>query len=52
MRENDLNFLKTQVPVKWNCLTKKLAFRYENFNSFERFQKPVTNLQKEDSSES
>ena len=46
--ENDLKILKTGFPEKWKYLTKKLAYPYEFFNSIEDYQKPVTNLKKED----
>ena len=48
MGENDLNILKTEFPDKWKFLTKKVAYPYEYFNSFDGYQKPVDNLKKED----
>ena len=48
MGENDLKILKTGYPDKWKYLTKELAYPYENFNSFDVYQKPVDNLKKED----
>ena len=48
MGENDLKLLKTRFPDEWKYLTKKLAYPYEYFNSFEDYQKPVNNLKKED----
>ena len=47
MGENDLKNLKTGCPDKWKFLTKKLAYPYEYFNSIDDYQKPVTNLTKE-----
>ena len=38
MGENDLKILKTEFPDKWNCLTKKLAYSYEYFNSIDDHQ--------------
>ena len=46
MSENDLKLSKTEVPDKWNYLTKKLAYPYEIFNSIDDYQKPVTDLKK------
>ena len=46
--ENDLKILKTGFPDNWKYLTKKLAYPYEYFNSFDDYQKPVGNLKKED----
>ena len=48
MGENDLKILKTEVPDKWKYLAKKLAYPYELFNSIDDYQKPVTDLKKED----
>ena len=48
MGENDLKILKTGFPEKWEYLTKKLAYPYEIFKSFDGYQKPVDNLKKED----
>ena len=39
--------MKSEVPDKWKCLTKKLANPYENFNSIDDYQKHVNNLKKE-----
>ena len=47
MGENDPKILKTGFPDKWNYLTKKLAYPYEYFNSFDDYQKSVDNLEKE-----
>ena len=47
MGENYLKILKTGFPDNWKYLTKKLAYRYENFNSIDDYQKPVNNLKKE-----
>ena len=46
--ENDLKLLKTEFTENWKCLTKKLAYPYEYFNSLEDYQKPVDNLKKEE----
>ena len=46
--ENDLKILKTEFPDKWMCLTKKLAYPYEYFNSIEDYNKPVDNLENKD----
>ena len=46
--ENDLKMLKTGFPDKWKYLTKKLAYPYEYFNTFDDYQIPVDNLIKED----
>ena len=46
MGENDLKFSKTGFPDKWKYLTKKLAYRYEYFDSIDDSQKPVDNLKK------
>ena len=35
MGENDLKFLKTEFPDKWNFLTKNLTYPDEYFNSIE-----------------
>ena len=48
MGENDLKILKTGFPDKWKCLTKKLAYPFEYFNSIDDYQKPVDNLDKEE----
>ena len=49
MGKNDLKVLITEFPDnKWKYLTQKLAHPYEYFNSFDDYQKPVDNLQKED----
>ena len=49
MGENDLKILKTEFPDnKWKCLTKRLAYATENFNSLDDYQKPVDNLKEED----
>ena len=48
MGENDLKILKTAFTDKWKCLTKKLAYPYEYFNSIDDYEKPVVNLKKED----
>ena len=45
---NDLKSLKTEIPGKWNFLTKQLAHPYECFNSFDDYQRPVDNFKKED----
>ena len=47
--ENDLNILKTELPVfKWEYFTKKLACPYEYFDSLDDYQNPVDNLKKEE----
>ena len=47
--ENDPNILKTEFPDnKWKCLTKKVAYPYDYFNSLDDYQKHVYNLKKED----
>ena len=46
--QNDLESLKTELPVKWKYLTKKLAYPYDFFDSIDDYQKPVDNLKKED----
>ena len=48
MGDNDLKFLKTGFPAKWEYLTKKLAYPYEYFSSIDDYQKPVNNLKRED----
>ena len=48
MGENDFKILKKGFPDKWKFLTKKLAYPYEYFNGIGDYQKPVTNLEKED----
>ena len=48
MCENDLKFLKTELPEKWKCLIKKLEYPYEFFNCIDDYQKPTDNLKKED----
>ena len=49
MGENDLRILKTEFPDN-NCkyLTKKSAYPYEYFNSFDDLQNPVDNLKEGD----
>ena len=38
MGENDLKILKTEFPDnKWKCLTKRLAYPTENFNSLDDY---------------
>ena len=46
MGENNLKILKTGFPDKWKFLTKKLAYPYEYFNSFDDYKKPVNKLEK------
>ena len=48
MGENDPKILETGFPDKWECLTKNLAYHYDNFDSIDDYQKPVDNLKKED----
>ena len=48
MGETDLKILKTEFPDKWKCLTKKLAYPDEYFDSIDDYQKPVDNVKKED----
>ena len=48
MGENNLKSLKTEIPDKWNYLTRELAYPYEFFNCIDDYQKPVNNLKKED----
>ena len=48
MGENDLKILETEFPDKWKFLTKKLAYPHEYFNSIDDYQKPVSDLKKED----
>ena len=40
--------METEFPDKWKFLTKKLAYPFEYFNSFDDCQKPVNKLKKED----
>ena len=47
MGENDLKLLKMEFRENWKCLSKKLAHRYEYFNTINDYQKPVENLKKE-----
>ena len=47
MGENDLEFLKTEIPDKWKFLSEKLAYPCEVFNCIDDYQKPVDNLKKE-----
>ena len=46
MSENNLKILKTGFPNKWKCLTKKLAYPYEYYNSIDDYKKLVKNLEK------
>ena len=46
--EHDLKILKKEFPDKWKYLTKKLAYPYENFNSFEDYKKTVDKLENKD----
>ena len=48
MGGNDLKFLKTGFPDKWNYLTRKLAYPYESFICIEDYQTPVDNMENED----
>ena len=48
MGENDLKFLKTELPDKWKNLTEKLAYAYEYFTSINDYQKPIDNLKTKD----
>ena len=48
MGENDLLILKTGFSDKWKYSTKKLAYPYEFFNSFEDYQEAVDKIKKED----
>ena len=48
MGENDLKNLKDEFGNKWKNLTKKLAYPFEFFNSIDDYQKPFTDLKKED----
>ena len=48
MGEYDLNLLRREFPDKLKYLTKKVAYPFEYFNSIEYYQKPVTDLKKED----
>ena len=50
MGENDLKTIKTEIPDKWNYLTKKLAYPYEFFDCIDDYQKTVDNLKKKTSS--
>ena len=45
--ENDLKVSKTQFAGKWNYLSKKLAYPYENCNSIDDYQMLVNNLNNE-----
>ena len=48
--EKDLKSLETEFPDnRWNYLTKTLEYPYEYFNRLDEHQKPVKNIQKEDS---
>ena len=40
--------MEKDFPDKWQCLNKKLAYPYQNFNSIDDYKKPVINLKKED----
>ena len=40
--------MKTEFPDKWKFLTKRLAYPYENFNSFDDYQNFFNNSKKED----
>ena len=48
MGENDLKILQDEFGDKWIFLTKKLVHPYEFFDSINDYQKPVTDLRKED----
>ena len=48
MGENDLKILQDEFGDKWKFLTKKLVHPYEFFDSINDYQKPVTDLRKED----
>ena len=39
MGENDLKILKTGFPDKWEVLSKKLPYPYENFDSIDDYEK-------------
>ena len=39
MGENDPNILQTEFPDMWKHLSKKLAYPYEDFISFDDFSK-------------
>ena len=43
--EHDLKMLKTEFPDKWKCLSNKLAYPYEYFNSIEDYKKFVVSLE-------
>ena len=46
---SDLYNLKREIPDnEWKYLTRKLAYPYECFKSFDDQKKPVNNLKKED----
>ena len=45
---DDFNFLKTECPDKSHYLNKKLAYLFEFFNSYDDYQKPVSDIKKED----
>ena len=46
--QNDRKALIRKFPDKWKCLTRKLAYRYEHFNSLGDYREPVDNIKKED----
>ena len=47
MGEKDFDILKTGFPDKWQLLTKKVTYPYENFKNIDDYQRPVDNLKKE-----
>ena len=48
MGEKEHKVYKTEFADTWKYLNEKLAYHYECFNSFDDYQRPVNNLQKED----
>ena len=47
--ENDgFKVWKKEFPDKWMYIIEKLAYPYEDFKSFEVYQKPIDNLKKND----
>ena len=47
--EKDPITLKTEYPdTNWKHLTKKVSYIFEQFNSIDDYQKPVSALKKED----
>ena len=47
---DDFKILKKDLPDKWQCLNKKLAYPYQFFNSIDDYKKLVNILKKKNSS--